>query len=191
MDQFVNNSGFHLIAEMVFLQLEFHDLINCLSVSKSWYSFLNQPRFWIKKCSLQNIPNEEVIWKSFLKDFRKIPRLSPYLTQDLMKLCYRPKLEKSLFHFSLEFRVLSMMKFLMKNLKTPNVEEKIHQNLTKIPYDLMIEATKELEEFQKVSSDLDLPECVTSLKSLCDKKKDLDDQRLTASYVKNLIYMLF
>ena len=191
MDHFVNNSGFHLIAEMVFLQLEFHDLINCLSVSKSWYSFLNQPRFWIKKCSLQNIPNEEVIWKSFLKDFRKIPRLSPYLTQDLMKLCYRPKLAKSLFHFSLEFRVLSMMKFLMKNLKTPNVEEKIHQNLTKIPYDLMIEATKELEEFQKVSSDLDLPECVTSLKSLCDKKKELDDQRLTASYVKNLIYMLF
>ena len=124
MDQFVNNSGFHLIAEMVFLQLEFCDLINCLSVSKSWYSFLNQPRFWIKKCSLQNIPNEEVVWNLFLKDFRKIPRLSPHLTQELTKLCYRPKLAKSLLHFSLEFRDLSMMKLLMKNLNTPNVEEK-------------------------------------------------------------------
>ena len=54
-----------------------------------------------------------------------------------------------------------------------------------------MEATKELEEFEKVSSDLELLECITYLKSLCDKKKELDDQRLTASYVKNLIYMLF
>ena len=189
MDQFVTNSGFHLIAEMVFLQLEFRDLINCLSVSKSWHSFLNQPRFWIKKCSLQNIPNEEVVWNLFLKDFRKIPRLSPYLTQELMKLCHRPKLARSLFYFSLEFRDLSLMKFLMKNLNT--VEEKIHQDLTKISYDLMIEATKELEDFIKISCDLELLECVSSLKSLCDKKKELDEQRLTASYVKNLIYMLF
>ena len=191
MDQFVTNSGFHLIAEMVFLQLEFRDLINCLSVSKSWYSFLNQPRFWVKKCALQKIPNEEVIWTQFLKDFRKIPRLSPYLTQDLMKLCCKPKLARSLLHFSLEFRDLSLMKFLTKNLKTSNFEEKIHQDLTKIPYDLMIEATKELEDFNKTSCDLDLEKCVKSMKSLCEKKKELDDQRLTASFVKNLIYMLF
>ena len=34
------------------------------------------------------------------------------------------------------------------------VEEKVNQDLTKIPYDLMIEATKELEEFTQISSDL-------------------------------------
>ena len=46
MNNLIQNEGFHHVAEAIFQNLGERDLISCLRVSKSWFSFLTYGSFW-------------------------------------------------------------------------------------------------------------------------------------------------
>ena len=49
LENFLKTPGLQHLAENIFLNLNFKDIISCLQINQSSKSFLDNPRFWIKK----------------------------------------------------------------------------------------------------------------------------------------------
>ena len=61
MDQIIQNPGFQHIAEKIFLNLNFEDLMACQLMNKSSKQILDNPMFWIKKLMSKGLskPNQD------------------------------------------------------------------------------------------------------------------------------------
>ena len=68
MEEIAINEGLLHIFEKIFLALDAKSLLNCTLVSRSFASFLKNPRFWIKKCKLNRlIRNSIKDWETCFK----------------------------------------------------------------------------------------------------------------------------
>ena len=56
---FINNPGYHHVAEKMLLSLDFKNLLKCRLVNSTWKNFLDMnPTFWIKKCQQFGLRDE-------------------------------------------------------------------------------------------------------------------------------------
>ena len=67
MDSIINNPGLQHIADLIFSCLNVKDLNSCQKVHSSWKRFLENPIFWLKKCTGISIENQKM-WLKILQD---------------------------------------------------------------------------------------------------------------------------
>ena len=67
MDSIINNPGLQHIADLIFSCLNFRDLNSCQKVHPSWKRFLENPIFWLKKCTGISKENRKM-WLKILQD---------------------------------------------------------------------------------------------------------------------------
>ena len=68
MEFLIKNPGFQQIAETVFLYLNLEALLICTLVSKTFKAFLDNPKFWLKKCSEKNLSKDlRILWTNLIK----------------------------------------------------------------------------------------------------------------------------
>ena len=67
MDSIINNPGLQHIADLIFSCLNFKDLNSCQKVHPSWKRFLENPIFWLKKCTGISKENRKM-WLKILQD---------------------------------------------------------------------------------------------------------------------------
>ena len=51
MDQFFENPGYQHIGQLIFQYLNHKNLLSCRFVCQAWKIFLDDPKFWIRKCT--------------------------------------------------------------------------------------------------------------------------------------------
>ena len=168
------------IMEMIFLELDCVDLVNCLSVSKSWNSYLINPRFWIKKCTRKTLsPEVQAKWKNlislterpqneYLKEqfipfwYGSIPfkmvKIKQNVSKLLMNMCL--KNERSMitpFHAILKFRDIRLLTFCLRsdtNGKVLDIEQLdgMHINYVSKLIDEVINDLEKLNDWVRLIS---------------------------------------
>ena len=51
MDQIIENPGYLHIGQLIFQYLNHKTLLSCRFACQSWKIFLNDPKFWLRKCA--------------------------------------------------------------------------------------------------------------------------------------------
>ena len=54
MEQFIENPGYQHIGQLIFQYLDHKTLLSCRFVCQTWKIFLDDPRFWLRKCAHEN-----------------------------------------------------------------------------------------------------------------------------------------
>ena len=89
LENFLQTPGLQHLAENILLNLKFKDIISCLQINQSSKSFLDNPRFWIKKFIQKGLSKQNQLdWMSAIQitkntDFE--PNISFYLKKILKK----------------------------------------------------------------------------------------------------------
>ena len=67
MEKLTKIPGLQHIAETIFLNLTFGDILECTQVNESWKMLVDNPSFWLRKCA-QNSTFENIsAWKKLIQ----------------------------------------------------------------------------------------------------------------------------
>ena len=75
MDSLINNPGYHNITKKIFLLLDHESLITCRSVCQSMKTKVEDPYYWINRCS--NIGQSKSLTNSWIDLVQRIEKSSP------------------------------------------------------------------------------------------------------------------
>ena len=79
MDFLTKNTGLQHIAENIFLNLGYSDLVNCAEVSKNWKKIMEIPTIWFQKCQQSPKFFNRLAWKKLIQ----LTNRSDYLKEEL------------------------------------------------------------------------------------------------------------
>ena len=92
MEKIFTNPGYNHISEKILKYLDYDSLISLKTYfdSKSTFSYLDYPRFWLKKCQQENISEQLFeLWKEVI-DKTEFTQYEHIITDFLMKILRKP-----------------------------------------------------------------------------------------------------
>ena len=94
MELLTQNPGFLHLGQEIFLYLDHKSLLECQEVCRSWKRFLDNPKFWIKKCKQKGLTQD--LYYTWMKLSHKLEETETCLEQNVTKCLIRMHL--SLIH---------------------------------------------------------------------------------------------
>ena len=163
MDFLTYNPGFSHVLNKIFLALPTEDLINCMPVCKSWYEFLNNPQFWLKKCPQKDFSEKKKHWwKILINKIKTTKHLKQNVIKLFIKICLKSDDDSMIspFHAMLKFKDIPLLILFLKSPSNDKVMEIKTEQLDgfdlKYTRELIKDACKDLDkvrEWVDLSSD--------------------------------------
>ena len=96
MENITKNPGLQHINVEIFLYLDLPDLEICMQVNESWKSIINNPSFWLQKCTQNQKFENKIGWKTTLQlTLHQKPKLEESLSKILKTICKGMKKEEN------------------------------------------------------------------------------------------------
>ena len=174
--------GLYEIAETILLYLDVCDLVKCKRVCKTWNTFLNNPWFWMEKCSQKTFPIEaKHQWNTLIKilsanQHAKTSHLQDKMVQILIRMSYSfdVKLDfdemRTPFYGTLTFQDISLLCFILNQLDYSSIKEEVcttpFSSIFTTKDEMLKLLIKSMKEIEKHEDKDQLKSCHEKLESL-------------------------